>query len=50
MTGELMIAARPFLEMRLHPTQIVSAYYKALDFAKKVINEIAVSIDTTKDE
>ena len=49
MTGELMIASRPFLEMRIHPTQVVSAYYKALEFAKKVINDIAITIDTNKD-
>ena len=45
-----MIAARPFLEMKIHPTQIVSAYYKAMDFAKKVIADIAKPIDTSKDE
>lgn len=45
-----MIASKPFLEMKIHPTQIVSAYYKALDFAKKVINNIAKPIDTSKDE
>lgn len=50
MTGELMIAAKPFLEMKIHPTQVVSAYYKALDFAKKVINSVAKPIDTNKDE
>lgn len=50
MTGELMIAAKPFLEMNIHPTIVVSAYYKALDFAKKVINDIAKPIDTSKDE
>lgn len=36
--------------MKLHPTQIVSAYYKALDFAKKVVSSIAKPIDTNKDE
>ena len=50
MTGELMMAARPFMEMNLHPTVVVSAYYKALEFAKKVLNEIAKPIDTSKDE
>jgi T-complex protein 1 subunit gamma len=30
MTGELMMAARPFMEMNIHPTVVVSAYYKAL--------------------
>lgn len=50
MTGELMMAARPFMEMNLHPTVVVSAYYKALEFAKKVLNDIARPIDITKDE
>lgn len=50
MTGELMLAARPFMEMNLHPTVVVSAYYKALDFAKKVLNDIAKPIDISKDE
>jgi T-complex protein 1 subunit gamma len=50
MTGELMLAARPFMEMNLHPTVVVSAYYKALEFAKRVLNTIAVPIDITKDE
>lgn len=45
-----MVAARPFMEMNLHPTVVVSAYYKALDFAKKVLNDIAKPIDTSKDE
>ena len=49
LTGEMMIAARPFLEMKIHPTQIVSAFYKAMDFSKKVIAEIAKPIDTDKD-
>jgi T-complex protein 1 subunit gamma len=38
MTGELMIAAKPFIEMNIHPTVVVSAYYKALEAAKAVIN------------
>jgi T-complex protein 1 subunit gamma len=50
MTGELMLAARPFMEMNLHPTVVVSAYYKALDFAKSVLNSIAKPIDTSRDE
>lgn len=45
-----MLAARPFMEMNLHPTVVVSAYYKALDFAKQVLNDIAKPIDTSKDE
>jgi T-complex protein 1 subunit gamma len=50
MTGELMVAARPFMEMNLHPTVVVSAYYKALEFAKKVLNDIARPINTANDD
>ena len=50
MTGELMLAARPFMEMNLHPTVIVSAYYKALDLAKNVLSSISKPLDTSKDE
>lgn len=49
-TGELMIAAKPFMEMNIHPTVVVSAYYKALDFAKKVITDISKPIDISNDE
>lgn len=45
-----MIAAKPFMEMNIHPTVVVSAYYKALDFAKKVITDISKPIDTSNDE
>jgi T-complex protein 1 subunit gamma len=45
-----MVAARPFMEMNIHPTIVVSAYYKALDFAKRVLESIAKPIDITKDE
>ena len=44
-----MLAARPFMEMNIHPTVVVSAYYKAMDFAKKVLQDIAKPIDTNKD-
>lgn len=45
-----MVAARPFMEMNIHPTVVVSAYYKALQFAKKVLYDIAKPIDVSKDE
>lgn len=45
-----MLAARPFMEMNIHPTVVVSAYYKALEFAKKVIADISKPLDTTNDE
>ncbi len=45
-----MIAAKPFMEMNIHPTVVVSGYYKALEFAKKVISDISKPIDTSNDE
>ena len=45
-----MIAAKPFMEMNIHPTIVVSAYYKALEFAKKVINDSSRTIDVKNDE
>ena len=45
-----MIAAKPFMEMNIHPTIVVSAFYKAMEFAKKVINDVSRPIDTSKDE
>ncbi len=45
-----MSAAKPFIEMNIHPTIVVSAYYKALETAKQVIAECAKPIDITKDE
>src|SRR3984885_1428309 len=50
LTGELMANAKPFLEMNIHPTVIVSAYYKALEAAKAVINENARTIDINNDD
>lgn len=46
----MMTAAKPFLEMNIHPTVVVSAYYKALEAAKAVISESARTIDVTKDD
>lgn len=50
LAGELMQAASPFIENEIHPTVIVRAYYKALDDALKVIDNIAVPIDVNSDE
>ena len=50
LTGELMIAAKPFIEMNLHPTVVISAYYKALEAAKQVINDVARTIDIENDQ
>lgn len=54
--GEIMVAARPFIEKNFHPTVIVGAYFKvnltiynfqALEDAMSILNEIAVTVDST---
>lgn len=50
LAGAMMGAAKPFFEREMHPTVIVGAYYKALEEAVKIINDIAVPIDMAKDE
>ena len=50
LTGEAMGAARPFFEKEVHPTVVVGAYYKGLDEILKLLSEIAVPIDTSKDD
>ncbi len=50
LTGELMIAAQPFMEMNIHPTVVVSAYHKAMEFAKRALEDIAKPLNTDNDE
>ncbi len=45
-----MLAAKPFIERDIHPTIIVQSYYRALDEAIKIINELAIPIDIKSDE
>ena len=45
LTGEMMQVARPFIENNIHPTVIVSAYFKALADITKIIDELAIDID-----
>ena len=47
LSGEMLAVAQPFLNKELHPTQIVQAYYKALDFALGVMGKIAKVVDTS---
>lgn len=46
--GEMMVAARPFIEKNFHPTVIVSGYYRALNDALAILDEIAIKVDTTR--
>lgn len=50
MAGEMMIAAKPFIERNIHPTIIVSAYHKALTFSLDILKQIAIEIDINDEE
>jgi T-complex protein 1 subunit gamma len=50
LAGEMMVAAKPFVERDIHPTIIVNSYYKALNEGLRLINDIAVPIDTNNDD
>lgn len=43
--GEMLVSAEPFISGNIHPTVIVRAYYKALESAIHICEEIATSID-----
>jgi len=45
-----MMAAKPFIERDIHPSIICGAYYKALNEILKIVEELAVPIDVSKDE
>jgi T-complex protein 1 subunit gamma len=49
LTGEMMQAAKPFIERDIHPTIIVGAYFRALEDVTKILNEIAIPIDLNDD-
>jgi hypothetical protein len=42
-----MAQSRQFLEQNIHPTILVSAYFKALDQVNLILDEIADKIDLT---
>jgi T-complex protein 1 subunit gamma len=46
----MMIAARPFIERDIHPSIITQGYYRALEDALKIMEELAIKIDINKDE
>lgn len=50
LAGELMAYSRPFIEREIHPTVIVSAYYKALEDSLAMLKDSAVPIDIMSDE
>ena len=36
-----MVAARPFIEKNIHPTEIVNGYFRALEDSVKILDEIS---------
>lgn len=48
--GEMMVAARPFIEKNIHPTVIVNGYFRALEDAVKLLEDIAVPVDINDNE
>jgi T-complex protein 1 subunit gamma len=45
LAGEVMVAARPYIEKNIHPTVIVSAYFRALEDAVKILDSMATKVD-----
>jgi len=50
LAGEMLSVAQPLLEKKLHPTQIVSGYMRALDDALELLKNMAVPIDLNNPE
>jgi T-complex protein 1 subunit gamma len=49
LAGEMMLAARPFIERNIHPSIITRAYYKALEEGIKILEELAIDVDVNDD-
>jgi len=45
LAGELLSVASPFLAREMHPTVIVGAYHRALDFALRTMEKLAVNVN-----
>mmetsp|Transcript_29494 Transcript_29494/g.55288 ORF Transcript_29494/g.55288 Transcript_29494/m.55288 type:complete len:543 (+) Transcript_29494:85-1713(+) len=50
LSAQVLAAAEPFLLNKYHPTVLVQAYTKALAYALKVCDELAVTVDVEKDQ
>ena len=46
----MLVAAKPFIEKNIHPTEIVGGYFKALEHAMQILDEIALKIDIEKND
>jgi len=45
LAAEVMQVAKPFIEKKIHPTVVVSGFYKALEDALKFLEEVSLTID-----
>lgn len=45
LTGEMLQAARPFIERGVHPSSIVTGYFRALEEATRVLDGLAQPLD-----
>mmetsp|Transcript_54580 Transcript_54580/g.75645 ORF Transcript_54580/g.75645 Transcript_54580/m.75645 type:complete len:184 (+) Transcript_54580:164-715(+) len=50
LAGEMMVAARPFIERDIHPSVITRAYYRALEESLKIMSELSIPVDLNKDD
>jgi len=50
LAGEMLNIAEPFLHKEIHPTILVNAYYKALDDAIKIADDIATPVNLDNDD
>lgn len=50
LAGEMLSIAEPFLLREIHPTILVNAYYKALDDAIKIADEISIPVNLNDDK
>ena len=50
LAGEILASALPFIERDIHPSQIVQAYFKALDEIMKITESQGVDIDVESEE
>jgi T-complex protein 1 subunit gamma len=46
LAGEMLVVAEPFLVRNMHPTVIVKAFHRALDFALQTAEKLAINVDT----
>jgi len=50
LAGEMMVAARPFIERNIHPSIITRGYYKALEDGMKILEDLAIKVDLSNDD